>query len=431
MSNISITNGGSGGGGQVDAIEFIQGNDGLNVPPNPTTKIILVVGDNTQGIDTSGNIPGYTETITAFDATTAQKGVTLLADNAETIAGTVTTKATTPDDIKAKLGVQTLHGIPYGNATTGAIQWLAEATDGQIPIGDTGGVPILGNITSLDGTVSVTNGPGTIDLSTAVSSSDIATLTGNDSVVVGPEPITFNVNIIGDTVQGVHVNGNAGTWTETITIDDATTAQKGVILLADNAETIAGTDTTKAVTPDDLKAKLGSQTLHGIPYGNATTGAIQWLAEATDGQIPIGDTGGVPILGNITSLDGTVVVTNGAGTIDLSVANQFSDTAQTIGAVTADLLTIPLGVVAGTFQFEARVKAFESTTPAGAGYNIYATFTTDGIAATLVGDQPIFNEDAALSTADAYFVASGNNAVLQVLGVALLTIDWAGETEVT
>jgi hypothetical protein len=94
-------------------------------------------------------------------------------------------------------------------------------------------------------------------------------------------------------------------------------------------------------------------------------------------------------------------------------------------------LTIPLGVVAGTFQFEARVKAFESTTPAGAGYNIYATFTTDGIAATLVGDQPIFNEDAALSTADAYFVASGNNAVLQVLGVALLTIDWAGETEVT
>ena len=430
MSNISITNNNSGGGGSVDAVEFIQGNDGVDVPPNPTTHIILLLGDNTQGIDTSGSIPGYTETITAFDATEMQKGVVLLASNAEAIAGTDTGKAITADDLKAKLGVQTVHGIPYGNATTGAIQWLAEATDGQIPIGDTGGVPILGNITSLDGTVTVTNGAGTIDLSTAVSSSDIATLTGNDSVVVGPEPITFNVNIIGDTAQGVHVNGNAGTWTEEITIDDATELQKGVVLLASNAEAIAGTDTGKAITADDLKAKLGAQTLHGIAYGNATTGAIQWLAEAADGQIPIGDTGGVPVLANITSLDGSITVTNGAGTIDLS-ATAFKSTATTIGATTQDLITVPLGAVAGTFQFEARVKAFESSTPAGAGYNIYGTFTTDGAVATLVGDQPIFNEDPALATADAYFIASGNNAILQVLGVALLTINWVGETSVT
>jgi hypothetical protein len=428
MSNISITN--PGGGTTMDGIEFIQGNDGIDVPGNPTTHILFLIGDNTQGVDTSGNAGTYTETITMFDATTAQKGVVLLASNAETIAGTNTTKATTPDDIKAKLGTQTLHGIPYGNSTTGAIQWLAEATDGQIPIGDTGGVPILGNITSLDGTVTVTNGPGTIDLSTAVSSSDIATLTGNTGGAVGPEPITFNVNILGDTTQGVHVNGNAGTWTETITIDNATTAQKGVVLLASNAETIAGTDTTKATTPDDIKAKLGTQTLHGIPYGNSTTGAIQWLAEATDGQIPIGDTGGVPVLANITSLDGSITITNGPGSIDLS-ATAFKGTATTVGATTQNLITVPLGVVAGTFQFEARVKAFEAGTPAAAGYNIYATFRTDGASATLVGEQPIFNEDAALSTADAYFVASGNNAVLQVLGVALLTIDWVGETEVT
>lgn len=430
MSGIALTNQNGGITPVNPDIEFVQGNDGVPVPPNPTTHIVIIVGDNTQGVDTSGNPGAYTETITMFDATTAQKGVVLLASNAETIAGTNTTKATTPDDIKAKLGVQTLHGIPYGNATTGAIQWLAEATDGQIPIGDTGGVPILGNITSLDGTVTVTNGPGSIDLSTAVSSSDIATLTGNTGGAVGPEPVTFNVNIIGDTVQGVHIDGNAGTWTETITIDDATTAQKGVVLLASNAETIAGTDTTKAVTPDDLKAKLGTQTLHGIPYGNATTGAIQWLNEATDGQIPIGDTGGVPVLANITSLDGSITITNGPGSIDLS-STAFKGADTTVGAVTADLITIPLGITPGTFQFEARVKAFEAGTPAGAGYNLYATFRTDGATATLIGQQPVFNEDAALTAADAYFVASGNNAILQVLGVALLTIDWAAETEVT
>lgn len=106
-------------------------------------------------------------------------------------------------------------------------------------------------------------------------------------------------------------------------------------------------------------------------------------------------------------------------------------TAETIGAVTANVLTIPLGTVPGTYQFEARVKAFDAATPSGAGYNIYATFTTDGAACTLVGEQPVFNEDPALVAADAYFIASGNDAILQVLGVAGLTIEWSAETEIT
>jgi len=164
MSNISITNPG-GGTTPVDSIEFIQGNDGINVPSNPSTHILFLLGNNTQGVNLTGNAGTYTETISMFDATTAQKGVTLLASNAETIAGTVTTKAVTPDDLKAKLGAQTQYALPYGNATTGAIQWLAAATNGQIPIGSTGAAPVLGAITSTDGTINVALGAGTIDLS--------------------------------------------------------------------------------------------------------------------------------------------------------------------------------------------------------------------------------------------------------------------------
>jgi len=260
---------------------------------------------------------------------------------------------------------------------------------------------------------------------------DIEFIQGNDGIPVPPNPTTHIVLLLGDNTQGVDTSGVAGTYTETITMFDSTEVQKGVVLLASNAETIAGAVTTKATTPDDIKAKLGAQTLHGLSYGNSQTGVVQWLAEATDGQIPIGQTGGVPVLANITSLNGTVAIVNGPGSIDLSVAQETTGTAQTIGAVTADLLTIPLGATPGTFQFEARVKAFEATIPAGAGYNIYGTFTTDGLVATLVGQQPIFNEDAALSPADAYFIPSGNNAVLQVLGVALLTIEWSGETQKT
>lgn len=253
---------------------------------------------------------------------------------------------------------------------------------------------------------------------------------GNDAVNVPPDPATSILFLRGNTTQGVITSGNAATFTETISMSDATTAQKGVVLLASNAETIAGAVTTKATTPDDIKAKLGAQTLHGLAYGNSQTGAVQWLAEATNGQIPIGSTGNAPVLANITSSDGTVTITNGAGTIDLSATKSKGSTS-TVGAVTGNILSVPLGGVAGTFQFEARVKGFESTGPAGAGYNIYGTFTTDGVTATLVGTQAISNQNVSLNLASAYFVASGNNAVLQVLGVAGLTISWVGETQLT
>jgi hypothetical protein len=115
----------------------------------------------------------------------------------------------------------------------------------------------------------------------------------------------------------------------------------------------------------------------------------------------------------------------------VSIANTFNGTGTTVGATTANIITIPLGGVAGTYQFEARVAAFESGTPSSAGYNLYGTFRTDGTTATLIGNQDIFNEDAALNAANAYFIASGNNAVLQVLGVTGLTIAWVAETELT
>lgn len=257
----------------------------------------------------------------------------------------------------------------------------------------------------------------------------IETITGNDGLPISGSGSPVNVNIIGDTTQGVNVNRTASD-TDTITVDDATTTQKGVVLLADNLETIAGTDTTKAITPDDLKSKLGVQTLHGIPYGNSTTGAIQWLAEATDGQIPIGDTGGVPILSNITSIDGSVTITNGPGTIDLSTTGTLSGNTTTIGAVTGDVLTIPLGAIPSNYSFLINVSAFESSTPAGAQYFIVASAKTDGATASLVGlPDPTINEDVALVAADCDLVVSGNNAIVRATGVALLTINWSAKVQ--
>lgn len=64
MSYISITNGGSGGGGTP--IETITGNDGIIVPPTGN-NVNLVGGtstvNNVDGISTSGNIGTSTETV--------------------------------------------------------------------------------------------------------------------------------------------------------------------------------------------------------------------------------------------------------------------------------------------------------------------------------------------------------------------------------
>jgi len=194
-------------------------------------------------------------------------------------------------------------------------------------------------------------------------------ISGNDAVAVGPNPATHVINVLGSTV----VNG-----TNAIPVYVKNTA--------------AFTDTVQVqVAKASASSDINNSGLSSFSSGDFSVDA------------------------------------NGFVTL----ADKYAGTATTVGAVTADVITVPLGGVAGVFQFEARVKGFEATGPAAAGYNVYATFRTTGAAATLVGNQDIFNEDVSLAAADAYFVASGNNAVLQVLGVVGLTINWVAETELT
>ncbi len=62
---------------------------------------------------------------------------------------------------------------------------------------------------------------------------------------------------------------------------------------------------------------LATLTNHGLLLGSGT-GAVTPLAEATNGQIPIGSTGNDPVLATITGTAKRVTVTNTAGAIKLS-----------------------------------------------------------------------------------------------------------------
>jgi hypothetical protein len=133
---------------------------------------------------------------------------------------------------------------------------------------------------------------------------------------------------------------------------------------------------------------------------------------------------------NLLTGDGLTTTGNpGANTITISVDGLTLGTGQTIGAVTADLITIALGATPTTYIIEAKIAGFEATTPAGVAYNLICGVRTTGAAATIIGIQDKYTaEEAALTLCAAAFVAVGNTAVVRVTGTAGLTIRWKAST---
>ena len=121
---------------------------------------------------------------------------------------------------------------------------------------------------------------------------------------------------------------------------------------------------------------------------------------------------------------------NGSDDAFVVLTNRLQGTGSTSGAVTDDIITFDLGATPGTWKFSFSVAAFESTTPAGAGYEVNASARTTGASATIIsipdGDE---DEDAALNDADWDVIASGNNIILRVTGVSGLDIDWGAVGE--
>lgn len=107
------------------------------------------------------------------------------------------------------------------------------------------------------------------------------------------------------------------------------------------------------------------------------------------------------------------------------LTNRRVDSGSVTGAVTQDLFTQDLGGVPGTYNFQVYVTGYEATTPASCAYTVFGSARTDGATATIIVTQDIISdEDPALLLADFQLVASGNNLIARVTGVAGLTINY-------
>ncbi len=202
-------------------------------------------------------------------------------------------------------------------------------TDGQLLIGSTASPNIkVGSITSGDSSITVTAGSGTLALSVAGGATVGKTITGDAGGAL--VPTLGNWNIVGTTAQGVTSSGAGSTLT--FTNADASETQKGVSELATDAESIAGTDAIRTIVPTSLKAKLGTQTNHGVLVGAGNTAAITALTPMTNGQLLIGSTGVDPVPASLTA--GTnIVITPGAGSISIA-ATGGGDVTGPAGATT-------------------------------------------------------------------------------------------------
>jgi hypothetical protein len=294
-------------------------------------------------------------------------------------------------------GVSTLldHGLLVGSG--------AAAID-SVAVGATG--TILQGVTANDPTWSTATYPST------VTKGDVLVASANN--VVG---------VVNDVV-------NAG-YLLTANVGAAPTFQAppAGVTYASDAETIAGTVTNKAVAPSNLKAKLGTQTIHALPIGASDSAALGWLAVGTTGKYLRAATTADPGWSTLTLPD---TVTKG----DVLVASADNVVDIVAGATTAGwVLTANGALSAPTFQAPAAdgitsvsgtANQITASTLAGAvTLSTPATFIAPGTIASTTTNTAGTN---LISTAGDLLLPASNGATTQgsirLNNICFLTSGW-------
>jgi len=124
-------------------------------------------------------------------------------------------------------------------------------------------------------------------------------------------------------------------------------------------------------------------------------------------------------------VNGGVVGTGTSNEVDVVVTNRIRGTVTTADATPTTLSTFAMGATPGVYNFDIQVVAYDVTDTAGVGYFISGSIRTTGAGGVVVGTpDKITNEEASTTGCDANLIVSGNNAIVQVTGIAAKTINW-------
>jgi len=122
---------------------------------------------------------------------------------------------------------------------------------------------------------------------------------------------------------------------------------------------------------------------------------------------------------------GGVVGTGTANEADIVLTNRVQGLASTVGAATATIITFTPTEI-GTYSFEFRIAAYNTTSSLGSGASIFGAIRFDG-ANTTICDlfDEINNDEGAMSGTDIAVIASGADMLLQATGYLGQTINWS------
>ncbi len=355
--------------------QFVTGNSGGPVPSDAAFNI-NILGDNTTGINTIGNLSPSTLTIFGLASSTTQVGTTRYATNAESAAQLLGTASLTPANITSLFSTNPLPSSQGGTGlsspaanslivTNGSSAYtqLGVASNGQLPIGSIGSAPVLNTLTAGTG-VTITNGPGTITVGLTgggISIDSIGTQTGTNPITpTGAGLVTINGAVV---AAGTNPVRSDGTGANTMAIEVQTSqaiaaadATKIGLCNFDSASfavaatgfvTAAGTGILKTLTGDSggaisptagnintigsgsitiagsgstLTTQLTGLTNHAVLVGAGTT-TITKLGVGSNGQVLIGATAADPAFATLTSSDSSISFTTGTNSLSLQVAS--------------------------------------------------------------------------------------------------------------
>ncbi len=125
---------------------------------------------------------------------------------------------------------------------------------------------------------------------------------------------------------------------------------------------------------------------------------------------------------------GGVVGTGTSNEVDVVITNRTTGQVTTTDATPTTIISFALGAVPGVFYARGNIVAYDLTDVAGGAYDFSTGARTTGAAGTELGTEykDVF-EEAAMATADFNIIVSGNNLIVQVVGIVAKTIDWNAE----
>lgn len=328
----------------VDAFGVIQVKGGSLI-----TTDALVANTVTISLDsgTDGQIIiGSTSGSSAYGDLTSTGGTITVTEGPNTLnieANTTGFASSYPTDSGTALPVAgILNVIGDANLTTSGSGntvsvGLLNGTDGQVLIGG-GSDAEWANITSLGGTITVTNSANSINLeSTDSGANDFVTDSGTatqafNSLNVFGDSALISTEGAGDTVEIIHASGLNGQVVIGATSGSAAfatlTSSGGTVVFTPGPNTlnleatgVGGGASTFNTDGAPATEALGAITMAGgtlITTSGAGSTVTFDLDSGTDGQLIIGSSIGVPAYANLTSMDGSVVITNGHNSINLA-----------------------------------------------------------------------------------------------------------------